>query len=158
MLPSKSRHLTLALGLILASSLARAASACDDPVLQRQSQDVATIVRLENAWSLAYLRGDPDFERCLLMPDFAEIMASGEIKSLGDELAMAERNRGKSLAIPPLPAPTVLLHGSVAVGYGTSRSTGPDGKPRVKLYADYYVWENGEWHAFFAQQTRVQGD
>jgi len=155
---ARSRRFTFGLALILTPSLVRAANACDAPSLQRQSPDAATIVRLENAWSLAYLRGDPDFERCLLTSDFMEIMASGEIKSLADELEMAARNRGKNLAISPLPTPKVLLHGTVAVAYGTSRSTGPDGKPRVKLYADYYIWENGAWRAFFAQQTRVQGD
>ena len=78
------------------------------------------------------------------------------MKFLSDELALAKKNEGKSLPIPDLPEPTILLHGDVAVAYGSSQFTGADGKTRKTRYADYYLWENGSWHAFFAQQTSVE--
>jgi hypothetical protein len=133
-----------------------AQSTCDMDALKAQQRDVATIQRLENAWSVAYLKADTNFELCLLSKDFTEIVRSGEVKFLSDELAFARKNEGKNLPIPKLPEPTVLLHGNVAVAYGTSQSTGPDGKIKETRYADYYVWENGKWHAFFAQQTSVE--
>ena len=71
-------------------------------------------------------------------------------------LGAQRKNEGKNLPILKLPEPTVLLHNNVAVAYGTSQSTGPDGKIKETRYADYYVWENGKWHAFFAQQTSVE--
>ncbi len=141
--------------LILASSLqAQEKDNCNMPQLMHERRDVTTVQRLENAWSVAYLRGDTDLERCLLTPDFTEILRTGEVKVLADELQFAVKNKGKNLAIPELPKSTVLMHGKVAVGYGTSRSTNADGTPRTIRYADYYVWEGGAWHAFFAQQTQ----
>ena len=68
---------------------------------ERQSND-STIQRLENAWSIAYLRGDTGFEKCLLSSDFAEILRTGEVKFLSDELGFAEKNKGKN------PPPSVL--------------------------------------------------
>lgn len=120
-----------------------------------QRQDAATVRHLEDEWSLAFLRGDTEFERCLLIPKFTEIMGNGDLKFLADELDLAAKNRGKNLPIPKLPKADVLLHGNVAVAYGISSSIGADGKPRTKRFADSYLWQNGEWHVFFAQQTRV---
>jgi hypothetical protein len=133
-----------------------AQTTCDIDSLKGQQRDVATIQRLENAWTVAYLKADTNFELCLLSKDFTEIVRGGDVKVLSDELAFARKNEGKNLLIPRLPEPTVLLHDNVAVAYGTSLSTGPDGKIKETRYADYYVWENGRWHAFFAQQTSVE--
>ena len=49
--------------------------------LAHQRRDAGTIQRLENAWTLAYLSGDAEFEACLLTPDFTEIMANGKHQS-----------------------------------------------------------------------------
>jgi hypothetical protein len=152
------RNLAFATSLILfAPSIPlHAQTTCDVDALKAQQRDVTTIQRLENAWTIAYLKADTNFELCLLSKDFTEIVRSGEVKSLADELAFARKNEGKNLPIPKLPEPTVLLHDNVAVAYGTSQSTGPDGKIKETRYADCYVWENGKWHAFFAQQTSVE--
>ena len=133
-----------------------AQTTCDMDALKDQLRDVATIRRLENAWSVAYMKADTNFELCLLSKDFTEIVRSGEVKFLSDELAFARKNEGKNLPIPKLPESTVLLHDNVAVAHGTSQSTAPDGKIKETRYADYYIWENGKWHAFFAQQTSVE--
>jgi hypothetical protein len=146
----------IVLFLFAPSITLRAQTTCDMDVLKAQQRDVATIQRLEHAWTVAYLKADTNFELCLLSKDFTEIVRSGEVKFLSDELAFARKNEGKNLPIPKLPEPTVLLHDNVAVAYGTSQSTGPDGKIKETRYADYYVWENGKWHAFFAQQTSVE--
>jgi hypothetical protein len=120
-----------------------------------EKRDAATVERLETAWSVAYLQGDTNFERCLLTPDFTEILRSGEVKALSDELALAEKNKGKNLPIPDLPKVTVFIHGNVAVAHGVSKSTAPDGTVLETRFADYYVWERGVWRAFFAQQTAI---
>jgi hypothetical protein len=136
-------------------SAAHAQSACSAPALTHQRRDAATIQRLEKAWSVAYLKGDLDFERCLLTPDFTEIMRTGEVKVLADELDFARKNIGKNLPIPDLPAGSVFIHANVAVAYGLSSPTAPDGTVRKTRYADYYVWQKDGWHAFFAQQTAL---
>jgi hypothetical protein len=141
--------------LFLESGLAYAGS-CDAPVLLNQRRDTATIERLEQAWTQAYLSGDTQLERCILSADFTEIMRSGEIKTLKDELAFAAANLGKHLAVLQSPKGSVLLHGRVAVAYGTASLKASDGTSREMRYADYYVWdEDARWHAFFAQQTEV---
>ncbi len=148
------RNVGLLFGMVLLP-LVNYAKTCNAGSLQHQRRDTATIDRLEEAWTLAYLRGDTEFERCILAPDFTEILRNGEIKVLQDELGFAESNKGKQLPIPPFTKGTVLLHGNVAVAYGTSISKSGDGSTRVVRYADYYVWEGRLWHAFFAQQTQV---
>jgi hypothetical protein len=128
-------------------------SNCDFAQLKDQEKDVATVLRLEMAWNEAFLHGDTSLMRCLLAPDFTEIMRSGELKSFSDELAMAEKNRGKNLKAPVLPRIEVLLHENAAVAYGRSVATSADGKPEIRWYSDTYLWKDGQWHAFFAQQT-----
>src|SRR5215469_2347812 len=128
-------------------------SNCNFPQLKNQSRDAATIQRLEAAWNEAYLHGDPTLMRCLLSSDFTEIMRSGEVKSLSDELSMAQKNRGKKLKVPELPKIEILLHENAAVAYGRSVATNADGKPEIRWYSDTYLWKDGQWHAFFAQQT-----
>lgn len=137
--------------LLLFIPCAHGKGTCQFQPLRHQQRDKATIERLEQAWSIAYLHGDTPLERCILAPDFTEILRTGEVKGLADEMGLATKNKGKNVAIPDLPKPTILIHGNVAVAYGTS---GPAGR-RMK-YADYYVWENGSWHAFFAQQTQLE--
>jgi len=129
---------------------------CDLPQLQHQQRDAATLQRLDTAWSVAYLRGDTNFERCLLTPDFGEFLRNGQHKVLADELASAAKNRGKNLPIPVLPKLTVLIDGNVAVLYATTRFVGADGKTLISRNVDYYVWRGGSWHAFFSQQTPVE--
>lgn len=126
---------------------------CARPALAHQQRDAATIQRLESAWTLAYLAGDTEFEACLLTPDFTEIMSNGSINHLSEELALAEKNKGKAVAAPNLPPITVHIHGDVAVAYGISLEKVIDGKPHKSYFADYYVWTNGTWHVYFAQQT-----
>jgi hypothetical protein len=133
---------------------AEARANCARPVLAHQRQDPATILRLETAWAVAYLTGDTEFERCLLTSDFTEIMSSGSINHLSEELALARKNSGKSVAgAAPMPSITVHTHGSVAVAYGISSEKLIAGKPHKSYFADYYFWENGAWHVYFAQQT-----
>jgi hypothetical protein len=126
---------------------------CARPALAHQRRDAATVQTLEAAWTLAYVIGDTEFEACVLTPDFTEIMSNGSINHLSDELALAEKNKGKAVAAPNMPPITVRIHGDVAVAYGISSEKVIDGKPHKSYFADYYVWKNGRWHVYFAQQT-----
>jgi hypothetical protein len=141
-----------ATGFVSLSSALQARSACQYPALLHQSRDLATIESLELDWTRAYLRGDTRFEACLLTPDFTEIMRSGEVKHLSDELALAAKNKANPLPMGEIPKGTVLLHGNVAVAYGRSQSASG---ARPTRYADYYVWEEGHWRVYFAQQTEI---
>lgn len=134
----------------------RAAHGCRQAVLQHERKNIATIQTLERAWSVAFLRGDIGFERCLLTPDFTEIGRDGGVKVLADELGFAAQNAGKNLPMPEIPAVTVMIHGDVAVAYLAVQRI-KDGKALKVYNADYYVWEEGGWHAFFSQQTAFSG-
>ena len=129
---------------------------CNLSELKNQQEDAITIQRLEIAWSQAFLRADTRFMRCLLAPEFTEIMRSGELKTLSGELAMAEKNHGKNLKMSELPKIQVLLYGNVAVAYGNTTVNTSDGKKETRWYSDSYAWKDGQWHAFFAQQTAAQ--
>lgn len=157
--PRRGSAWTLAAGLAAATGLpvhAQAAATCNRPELQGQRRDAATIQRLEKAWSVAFVTGDAALESCLLLPDFTEIFGDGRMKHLGDELALARANHGKRLPTPDLPAEQVALHGDAAVAYGVSASKGADGLIHRQWFADYYVWRDGAWHVYFAQQTPIQ--
>ena len=140
----------MATTLILSSVVK--ANDCRFPTLAHEQRDVATIQSLELEWSRAYLRGDTDFEKCLLTSDFTEIMRNGDIKDLSAELALAAKNKANPLPQGDLPTGQVLLHGNVAVAYGRSQSAAG---ARAMRYADYYVWENSHWRVYFAQQTEM---
>ena len=146
----QAKRFLFCLSLIVPASFAQAN--CDRPELTRQQRDAATIQKLEAAWSVAYLSGDTEFEVCLLTPDFTEIMRDGSIRNLSDELALARNNEGKLVISPNLPPVTVHLHGGVAVAYSISEKL-IHGKPRRSYNTDYYIWENGAWRVYFAQQT-----
>jgi len=132
---------------------ADARAECDRPALAHQRRDAATIQRLESAWTLAYVSGDAEFEACLLTSDFTEIMSNGSINHLGEELGLADKNKGKAVTAPKMPTITIHIHGDVAVAYGISSEKLIDGKVHRSYFADYYFWKNGVWHVYFAQQT-----
>ena len=136
---------------LAAEGLARAG--CDRPPLKQERRDSATILRLETAWTRAYLTGDTELEACLLAPDFTAIMSDGKLLHLPDELSLAAKNRGKAATDPPMPPITVLLHGNVAVAHGVASRRMVHGRLIETRYADYYVWKDGAWQVFFAQQT-----
>lgn len=153
-----TKHAVLVFVIIAALSGIRlyAQDNCNLPQLANQQKDAATIQRLEDQWSIAFLHGDTEFMRCLLIPEYTEITRSGELKYLRDELDMATRNRGRNLNVPELPKAEVLMHENVAVAYGLTNIQGPDGKPHPRRFADSYIWDNGRWRVFFSEQTPVE--
>jgi hypothetical protein len=141
--------------LLLIVFSTKAGATCSDPILMHEKQDVSTILTLERAWSSAFLRGDTDFIACLLTPDFTEIMRNGDIFHLSDELALAEKNKGNGGDSTATPHISVLLHGYVAVAYALASEKRIERALYKNYYADYYLWMDGSWRAYFAQWTPV---
>lgn len=129
---------------------------CARPELANQKKDAATLVRLERAWSRAYVTGDTDFEACLLLPTYQEIKSSGKVSNLTDELAAAAKNKGKNPPQTESEPPAILIHDDVAVAHSDFHFKDSKGVDHEMHSADYYHWENGGWRVFFAQQTAVQ--
>ena len=142
--------------LMLCASPALAAEVCNLPQLAHQKQDVATVRHLEEAWSIAFLKGDTALLGCLLLPEYTEITRTGQVKYFRDELEMATVNLGKNLDVPALPVSSVLLHGDVAVAYGETRIGGAGSRGNARRFADFFLWRNGRWYAFFSQQTPIE--
>ena len=142
------------LSLQLVSVHAQDKNVCGLPSLLHQEKDATTIQHLEAAWSRAISQGDANFERCLLTADFREMLASGELKTLTDQLASTAKNKGQNRPIPDLPPITVLIHGNVAVAYATWKSSGAT--QYSDKISDYFIWEDGLWHVVFSQITRVE--
>jgi hypothetical protein len=142
--------------LALIPALAQGQSGCDLPSLLHQQKDEATIQHLEASWSRAISEGDADFERCLLTTDFKEILPNGELKALTDQLGSTAKNKGQNRLTPHLPPVTVSIHGNVAVAYATWKM--PGANQTSDKIADYLIWEDGSWHVFFSQITRVENN
>lgn len=141
-------------GLFLSThSIPSLAEGCTAPELTNQQHDAETVQKLETAFTVAFLKGDTDFEKCLLLPNYAEVSRNGKWRELSDELAGTARNRGKNLSVPELPKVDVLLHGDVAVAHGLFTFTAPDGKSESTRFSDVYVWKDGAWHVLYSQQT-----
>jgi hypothetical protein len=125
--------------------------------MKNERHDIETVQRLERAWSAAHGIGDTEYEACLLTEDFMEIRSDGKINRLENELALAATHKGQAPK-PPSGTPVMVhMHGDVAVAYGVSSSAQMvDGKPYKSYFADYYVWKDGIWRVFFAEQTTFQ--
>jgi hypothetical protein len=149
----RSLSLLLPFCACLGASAVFAKADCTRPALTHQRRDAVSIQALETAWTQAYLTGDTDFEKCILTPDFTEIMRNGSIHHLSDELELAAKNRGKPVTSADTPQITIHVHGIVAVAYGISSAQTIDGKVRKSYFADYYIWNKGSWRVYFAQQT-----
>lgn len=147
---SLSRTLAAILFAIFA---ANARATCDNQAFVNEKRDASTIGTLKRAWNSAFLGGDTESMTCLLTPDFTEIMRNGSIYHRSDELALTEKNRDMAKAVPALPQITILLHDDIAVAYGVASEHRTKGILHKNYYADYYVWTNGSWHAFFAEWT-----
>jgi len=139
----------------LLTQQAQAGGACDLPGLMHQQKDTATIQQLEKYWTIAIAQGDTSFESCLLTPGFREVMSTGEVKTVADELGNTAKNKGKNRQPVAMPQLTVSIHAEVAVAYATWKPADASRKP--DLTSDFFVWENGSWHVFFSQSTRVAG-
>jgi hypothetical protein len=126
---------------------------CKIPELADQQKDAATVEKLENAFAKAFLKGDTDFEKCLLLPNYAEVSRSGKWRELSDELEGTAKNRGENLSVADMPKVDVLMHGDVAIAHGLFSFTSADGKTRNTRFSDVYVWKDGAWHVLFSQQT-----
>ena len=150
--------LRIGLGLVVMVSSAAllrpmlGGNSCRLPSLRGERRDAATILQLERSWSVAYLQGDTGFERCLLSPQFTEIMRTGQVKGIADELGFAAANIGLGKPLPVFPVPQVLILGNDAVAYGIAR-----GSSGATCYADHYVWDGRSWHVLIAQQTPLEG-
>ncbi|HEX3437157.1 MAG TPA: nuclear transport factor 2 family protein [Pseudacidobacterium sp.] len=140
---------------LLFSSTQLRAEGCDIHELANQQHDEATVQRLETAFTNAFLKGDTDFEKCLLLSNYAETSRLGKWRVLSDELEGASRNRGRNLSIPEMPKVDVLMHGDTAIAHGVFTFTGADGKSQSMRFSDVYVWTDDAWHVLFSQQTPV---
>ncbi|HEX3437158.1 MAG TPA: nuclear transport factor 2 family protein [Pseudacidobacterium sp.] len=141
--------------VLLFSGQVRAESCDHIPELANQHHDEATVQRLEGAFTNAFMKGDTDFEKCLLAPNYAETSRSGKWLVLSDTLEAATRNRGQDLSSPDMRKVDVLMYGDTAVAHGLLTLPSADGKPQTMRFSDVYVWSDGAWHVLFSQQTPV---
>ncbi len=155
---SKTLALSTALLSFLCASPLLAEGGCGAPEFANQKQDAATVERLENAFTAAFLKGDTDFEKCLLLPNYSEVSRSGKWRELSSELESTARNQGKNLSVPEMPKVDVLMHGDVAVAHGLFTFTAPDGKSQSTRFSDVYVWKENAWHVLYSQQTPADKD
>jgi hypothetical protein len=107
----------------------------------------------EHYWVDAIERRDAAALECLLAPDFSDINWQGRVLTRAEMLDGFTAKPRVTLALDDL---TTDVVGDVAVVRGRNRQTGPDGKPAGAVrFTDIFVYRDGAWRAFRAQETVV---
>lgn len=143
---------------VLFCSFALSASAQDcRRVLGQQSADAASIKRVEQAWTDAFLHGGTDYLQCLLTPDYVSVSAKGVPRDRTAIIGFAEKNKGKNTPVPSLPDPTIQIYGNTAVVRSDSPAAA-DGKYPAMYSSDIFAFQDGAWHAVYSQHTAKSND
>ena len=129
---------------------------CDAPAQLVQARDAATVRRLVTAWETSERTGDIAFGKCLLDRGFVGILADGKIETFAGELEATSRRANGHSFTSDRSEITVLMHGNAAVAYGRRPAPLSRNHRETIPFADYLVWENSSWHAYFSNQTKVR--
>jgi hypothetical protein len=132
--------------LIIVMALLAAPPGCAGHELTNQHQDVASVRRVDSAWSAAYIRGDTAFFRCLLTPDYKGYNVAAVESGRDDEVGKAARYGRPDRPLVPYPNPSIEMHGSSAIVNGVTNT---------KRWIDVYRFEDGGWHAFFSVDLKI---
>jgi hypothetical protein len=128
--------------------------------LGQQKADVASIKKVEAAWSDAYMNGGTEYLECLLSPDYVSVSAKGVPRDkatiVGGAQKNAQQNKGKSTPLPDMPQPKIQLYGNTAV-VQSSLPADPSGKYPAMYSSDVFAFQDGVWRAIYSQHTEVEG-
>jgi ketosteroid isomerase-like protein len=122
------------------------------------SDDVSTIVDLEQRLAQAWVKGDRTFIDALLAPDWTVTDPSGRVltkQQVLDETFSSAERKIETMAVDDV---KVRIIGAVAVATGRTRATGSyQGRSAsVELrFTDVFVRQSGEWQIAVSQGTMV---
>jgi hypothetical protein len=123
-------------------------------VLGPQSPDAASLQRVEEKWSEAFMRGKTDYLNCLLSPDYVSISPKGA-HDRAWELETAGKHKTSTEPIPNTPGMIFEVHGST----GVMRLFKPtDGRWPAQYMADIFSFQDGAWRAVYSQHTPAAPD
>jgi hypothetical protein len=131
--------------VILALALL-AAPGCAGHQLPDQRHDVASVRRVDSAWTVAYLHGDTAFMRCMLTADYRGYSLSGVGVDRDGEVGKAARFGRPDRPLPAYPNASIEVHGASAVVDGISNG---------RRWIDVYRFEDGVWHAFLSADVKL---
>ena len=128
-------------------------------ILGAQKADAASIKKVEDAWSGAYMNGGTEYLECLLAPDYVSVSAKGVPRDKAVIVAGAQKNaqqnKGKSTPLPDLPQPKIQVYGNTAV-VQSSLAADPNGKYPAMYSSDVFAFQGGVWRAIYSQHTAVE--
>ncbi len=128
-------------------------------ILGQQKADAASIKKVEDAWSDAYMNGGTEYLECLLSPDYVSVSAKGVPRDKAVIVAGAQKNaqqnKGKSTLLPDLPQPKIQLYGNTAV-VQSSLAADANGKYPAMYSSDVFAFQDGVWRAIYSQHTAVE--
>lgn len=123
-----------------------AALGCAGHQIPDQRRDVASVRRVDSAWSAAYARGDTAFFRCLLAPDYRGYNTSGVESDRDGEVAKAATHGRPDAPLPAYGNSNIEVHGASAWVGGVSNG---------KRWLDVYRYEDGAWHPFLSADIKL---
>lgn len=123
-----------------------AALGCAGHQLPDQHRDVASIRRVDSAWTVAYLHADTTFLRCMLTSDYRGYSLNGAGVGRDGEVAKAASYGRPDRPLPPYPTASIEMHGTSAVVDGISNG---------RRWIDVYRFEDGAWHAFLSVDVKL---
>jgi hypothetical protein len=134
---------------MLLAALLLAVSPCQAHQLSDQHMDAATVRRVDSAWSVAFVRADTAFLRCLLTSDYVGYSRTGVVADRATELAKSLRSGDPNKPLPEFPSSaTVEFHGASVVVTGIYKGV---------RWIDVYRFEGGTWHAWMSADQPIPG-
>lgn len=122
-------------------------------VLGEQKADAASLKRVEDRWTEAFMRGGTEYLECLLAPEYASVSPKGPHDRTW-ELEHAAKNKGSSTPIPDVPGMTFEIYGNTGV-MRLFKPASADGRQAAQYMADIFAFQDGAWRAVYSQHTVV---
>ena len=126
-------------------------------VCAKQPKTENALIAVERAWTSAYDQRDVAAMSCLLGPEYRHTAYDGKVIDRAEALTRLAGLSKEGATHHELLEVTPRLFGNVAVVYGGSRVSDPDGTVLGETrFTDVFVYRKGRWVAVAEHESRVQ--
>ena len=114
------------------------------------------LIEVERVWANAYDTRDTATMSCLLAPEYRHTAYDGKVINRAEALGKLAGMSKEGAIHHQVEHVKPSLFGDVAVVYGDSRASEPDGRVLgVTRFTDVFVYRDGRWLAVAEHESRV---